>query len=404
MGLEILTQLLGLPGYYVKEIFPGKREIFLTVERVDFPICPKCRQRVLFPTKDRRRQIVEDLSVWGKRCKIEIYKYRINCPCGYCGTEHIDWLKKYERVTNRYSHWIYAFCKRMTGKDVATIFGISKHLVYRLDKEGIEKEMSLQKPINPTQLGVDEISRKKGHHYATIITDSLGKKVLDVIKGRKIANLTPFFKGKSKKWLDRIEIVSMDAWLGFRNVVQKYCKNSLICFDHFHLAQHFSKAIDKLRVQETRRATKKDKEIYKGTRWLLLKNPDKLSDKQKESLDTLLKVNQKLLKVYILRDRFRDIFNGPTMHSRLIRLAIWKKEAKSAKIGQITEFLKKIEKWEPYIKNSLREKKSNAFSEGLNNKVRVIQRMAYGYKDFEYLRLKIIQQFNFRDGKSIFDG
>jgi transposase len=84
-------------------------------------------------------------------------------------------------------------------------------------------------------------------------------------------------------------------------------------------------------------------------------------------------------------------------------LTRWKEEARSARIGYISEFLKQIERWEPFIRNSLRYNHSNAFAEGLNNKVRVIQRMAYGYKDFEYLRLKIIQQFNFKDVRSVFD-
>lgn len=403
MGLEILTKLLNYPGYYVKNIFIGKKEIFLSVEKIGFPLCPKCRQYFLFTPKDRRRQIIEDLSVFGKRCLLEVYKYRIDCQCGYSGTEHIDWLDKYERISVRFGKWIYAFCKRMTGSDVAVIFDISKHLVYRLDKEGIEKELASQEPINPKRIGIDEISRKKGHRYATIVSAPDERKILEVVKGRKSEDLDSFFQKKGKKWLNRIGIASMDAWQGFRKSVKKYCKNAAICFDHFHLAQHFSKAIDKLRIQEARRAGKKYKEVFHGTRWLLLGNPENLNDKQKESLDALLAINKKLFIAYILRDKFREIFRGLTAHSRLIRLSLWKIAARLAKLGPITDFLQKIERWEPFIRNSLRYGKSNAFSEGLNNKVRVIQRMAYGYKDFDYLRLKIIQQFNFRQVKSIYD-
>ena len=196
----------------------------------------------------------------------------------------------------------------------------------------------------------------------------------------------------------------MDAWLAFRKTVKKYCTEAIICFDHFHLAQHFSKAIDRLRVQEAKRAGDDKKEFYKGTRWLLLKRPEKLNEKQQVSLEELLRINKKLYTAYLLRDEFRQIFAGLSSHSRLMRLSIWIKKAKSVRISQITEFVKKIEKWEPYIRNSLREDYSNSFAEGINTKVRVIQRMAYGYKNFEYLRLKIFQQFNFREIKSLFDG
>ena len=403
MELKILTQLIELTDCIVKDISVTEKKILIEIERLGFPICPHCGQICFDAPKDSRSQEVEDVPAFGKRCFLKILKYRIECSCGYKGTEYIEWLNKYSRTTTRYQNLIYSFCKRMTGIDVSILFGISKHLVYNLDKAGIEKELAEQKPIEPKRIGIDEISRKKGHRYATIISAPDERKILEVVKGRKSEDLAPFFKGKGKKWCERIEFASMDAWRAFRNVVEKHCKNASICFDHFHLAQHFSKAIDKIRIQETHNASDKNKEIYKGTRWLMLRNPDNLKEKQKAALDRLLAINKKLFTAYLLRERFREIFKGLSAHSRLIRLTIWKAEARSARIGPITDFLKKIERWEPFIRNSLRYNYSNAFSEGLNNKVRVIQRMAYGYKDFDYLRLKIIQQFNFKQVRSIYD-
>lgn len=403
MELKILTELLGLTNCTVKDIFILEKKIIITIERLGFPICPHCGQIHFDAPKDSRQQEIEDVSAFGKRCFLRILKYRIYCSCGYKGTEFIEWLSRYSRATTRYQNLIYAFCKRMTGLDISILFGISKNLVYRLDKAGIKKELSEQKPIEPKRIGIDEISRKKGHRYATIISAPDERKILEVVKGRKAEDLAPFFKEKGKEWCEKIEIASMDAWRAFRNVVEKHCKNASICFDHFHLAQHFSKAIDKIRIQETRKSTTQNKDIYKGTRWLMLRSPENLKEKQKVALDRLLAINKKLFTAYILRERFREIFKGLSAHSRLIRLTIWKTEARSAKIGPITEFLKKIERWEPFIRNSLRYNHSNAFAEGLNNKIRVIQRMAYGYKDFDYLRLKIIQQFNFRHIRTIYD-
>lgn len=404
MGFKILTELLDLNGYFVKDLKVTKNKIFITVDREGFPICPMCGQSFIGAPKDSREQVVEDLSAFGRRCYLQVFKFRIDCDCGFKGTEEIEWLNPYERVTNRFAEWIYAFCKRMTCIDVSRIFGISKHTVYRLDKEGIEKELEEQEPISSSTISIDEISRKKGHQYASIISDPDQKKVLDVLKGRKKADIAVFFKQKGKKWCGKVKTATMDAWLAFRGTTEKFCKNAVICFDHFHLAQHLSKAIDKLRVAEAKKAEKNDREVYKGKRWLLLKRPENLSEDQKKSLDELLKINRKLYIAYILRDEFRQIFTGSSVHSRLIRLSNWIKKARASRISQITEFVKLIEKWMPYIKNSLRLNTSNSYAEGINTKVRVIQRMAYGYKDFEYLRLKIIQQFNFKEVKSIFDG
>jgi transposase len=403
MGLELLTEIIRLPGYFVKEIKVHKDKLLLTVKRQGYPLCPRCGRYCIEAPKDNRVQIVEDLSISGRRCFIRVWKFRITCGCGYKGTELIEWLDRYGRVTVRFQKWIYAFCKRMTGIDVARIFGISKHTVYRLDKQGIEQELLEQKPIKPSRISIDEISRKKGHRYATILSAPDERKVLEVVKGRKMVDIAPFFKKMGQKWCNRVKAVTMDAWLAYRKAIKKYCTNAMICFDHFHLAQHFSKAIDKLRVNEARKVDKDEKEIYKGTRWLLLKRPEKLSEDQKGKLNRLLEVNKNLYTAYILRDDFRQVFEGKTAHSRLIRLTLWIQRAKAARISQITEFVKLIEKWKPFIRNALRENYSNSFAEGINTKVRVIQRMAYGYKDFEYLRLKIIQQFNFREIKSVFD-
>lgn len=136
-------------------------------------------------------------------------------------------------------------------------------------------------------------------------------------------------------------------------------------------------AIDMLRVQEKRKASKNNKEVYQGTRWFLLRNPENVREEHKPALDQLLALNKRLFTSYILRDRFMEIFRGITAHSRLIRLTRWKEEARPARMGHISEFLKKIERWEQFIRNSLRYKHSNAFAEGLNDKVRDIQRMAY---------------------------
>ncbi len=147
MGLELITEFLGLSGCFVKDIIICEGKIILTVESEGFLLCPQCGQVYIEAPKDSRIQEVEDLSVFGRRCFLRLWKYRIECDCGYRGTEHLEWLDRYQRFTVRYGKWIYAFCKRMTGIDVSRIFGISKHTVYRLDREGIEEELSVQKEM-----------------------------------------------------------------------------------------------------------------------------------------------------------------------------------------------------------------------------------------------------------------
>ncbi len=352
--------------------------------------------------KDKRECTIEDLSVFGNRCFLKFNKYRISCSCGFKGTEKIEWVKPYAKNTKRYAEWIYAFCKRMTCLDVSRVFGISKYKVYKIDKEGIQKELEEQPEIKPSKLSIDEVSRKKGHNYATVITAPNEKKILDIIKGRKSEDLDTFYEQKSEEWLNNIKIVTMDAWRAFKKSTNSYCKNSKISFDHFHIAQYFGKAIDDLRIRETANAEKSDKKLYKGSKWLLLKDGRKLKEKQKSKLDELLDLNKNLYKAYILRDEFRQMFKGFTTIERLTRFKQWKNKTAKVDIPEINEFYRKIVTWSGHIENALKDKSSNGYAEGINSKIRVIQRMAYGYKDFEYLRLKILQQFNFRELNSIF--
>ena len=402
MELTILTELLDLKSYKVKDL--KKNGIFLTLEKTGGHICPKCGEIVLDHIKDKRSFTVEDLSIFGNRTFLQFEKYRISCSCGYNGTEKIEWLTPYAKVTNRYAGWIYAFCKRMTCLDVARVFKISEYKVLKIDKAGIKKELKKQPEVKPSKISIDEVSRKKGHNYATIVTAPNEKKVLDVIKGRKIEDLDSFFEQKDEKWLDNIKIVTMDAWRAFKTSTNKFCKNAKISYDHFHIAQYFGKAIDQLRIREMKDANETDKKAYKGSKWLLLKNSSNLKEKQTDKLKKLLLLNQNLSIAYILRDEFRQIYKGKTIIERLFLFRQWKKKMTKIDIPELKEFYRKITNWSGHIENALTDKSSNGYAEGINAKIRVVQRMAYGYKDFEYLRLKILQQFNFRELNSIFDG
>ena len=113
MELKLITELWGIPGYFVKEISTEGKKIILHVECENYSVCPICGQLHFAAIKDSRMQTVEDVPAFGKRCYIQLWKNRIECVCGYCGTEKIEWLDKYNRATNRYRKMIYQFCKRM---------------------------------------------------------------------------------------------------------------------------------------------------------------------------------------------------------------------------------------------------------------------------------------------------
>jgi transposase len=400
MPEDHISAILGLQGWVVVGLKLGETSIGLDIHR-EKPVafCPDCKQAVGFSTR-KRGQTVRDLAWVGRKSELSFEKWDIRCACGYEGVEALPWLSRYERASNRFREVVYQLAKRMCGTDVGKVAGISKNTVYELDKEGIEDEKDKQPPLLPRHLGMDEISTRKGHHYATVVSAPKLHKVVEVLETRKKKVLDAFFKAQGSSWCGQIRTAAMDAWKAFKTSVLEHCKRAVICYDHFHITQHLSRSIDQLRVSEARKQTKAGKEVFQGTRWLLLRNAENLKEEEKADLDQLLKLNQKLAKAYFLKEQLREVFKGPTGRSRLKRFSLWRKQLRGIRgAPSLKAFAKKMEAWRPYILNALRENVSNSFSEGLNNKIRLIQRMAYGYKDFDYFRLKIIQQFNFRELK-----
>lgn len=400
MPEDTISAILELQGWRVKGVELEGKRLRLKLEREEpMALCPECRQKVWF-SRRRRIQTVRDLAWAGKKSELVFEKWDVRCPCGYEGVEALPWLSRYERATIRFREVLYQLSKRMCGTDVAKVAGISKNTVYELDKEGIEEERKEQPPLLPRDLGIDEVSIRKGHHYATVVSAPKLRKVMEVLKTRKKKVLDGFFKAQGVDWCGRIKTAAMDAWKAFKSSVLEHCKGAMICYDHFHITQHLSRAIDRLRVSEAGKQNKAGKEVFEGTRWLLLRNQENLKAEERADLDKLLKLNQKLAKAHLLKEQLREVFKGPTARSRLKRFSLWRKQLRGIRgAPSLKTFAKKMEAWRPYILNALREQVTNSFSEGLNNKIRLVQRMAYGYKDFDYFRLKVIQQFNFKDLK-----
>lgn len=392
-----------MQGYFVESYTQINKIVNLYLERESNPVCLKCGKEHLGAIKDKREQNIKDLSIFGKQVILIITKERFRCNCGYSGFEKIEWLDKYSRTTKRLNKWLYKFCKVMSVIDVSRMFGIHKDKLFKIDKEYIKEEMGTQPVVKTKAISMDEISKEKGKVYATIVSDPNNKKVLDVLESRKKVAISSFFKDKGKSWCKKIGIATMDAWLAFKTATQENCQNAKICYDHFHLAQHFSRAIDKIRISEIKRIGKNKSEYLKGSRWLLLKNPINLKETEKESLNNLLKENKRLFKVYLLRSEFRQIFQGNSPQYKVRKLNHWIKKCRAARVKGLSDFVDKIVRWKPYIENALIENVSNSYAEGINVKIRVIQRKAYGYKDFEYFRIKVFQQFNFPNVTSIWD-
>lgn len=313
--------------------------------------------------------------------------------CGNVKQEAIKWMKKNPFYTDRFVWWVGEKCRKMSIKDVAKECHLDWKTVKEFDKEYMRMQLENAPAIEPKRIGVDEISVKKGHEYRIVISDlDRGVPIWFGGKDRSEESMNGFYRDLGPEKSGRIIMALMDMWKAFEKSTQKNAPCAAILYDKFHVIRHLGEALDKVRKQEYFRLSGKDRKYIKGTKWILLTNRENLSHDGKESLSMLMRANKRLQKAYLLKESFGQIWNYRSEMWARKFFDGWKQSLKWQRLKPYEDFAKLIERhWDGIAAYCDPENKvSLGFVEGLNNKIRVIQRRAYGLKDEEYLRLKIL--------------
>lgn len=246
-------------------------------------------------------------------------------------------------------------------------------------------------------IGVDEISVRKGHSYAIVVADLHKRRPIWMSEslGRAEEHMDVFFKAMGDKRSKSIRLAVMDMWKPFRNSLKKNAPQAEIVYDKFHVINHLSRALDNVRRLEYKRVAQKDKRFIKGQRYTLLSHKANLDLEGKQALDLLLKANKRLNKAYLLKESFGQLwnYNNPTWARKFFDN--WKSQLRWSRLKPFEDFVGLVERhWDGIISYCHpNHKVSLGFMEGLNNKIRVIQRRAFGIRDMEYLKLKVITSF-----------
>jgi transposase len=284
----------------------------------------------------------------------------------------------------------------MSNKAVARTMHIHKDTVKELDKIYMQGLLKKHPPTIPRVMGVDEMSIGKGNSYRIIVSDiERGRPIWIGGEGRKKEDLDGFFQALGENKSKRIKLAVMDMWKAFRNSVEHNAPNAQILYDKFHILNHLSTAMDKVRRSEYKRVSEKDRSFIKGQRYNLLSRRANLSTDSKQALKKLLAANKRLNTAYLLKEEFSQLwdYQSETWARRFFEN--WKEKLKWQRLKPFEKFAAMIEKhWDGIASYFIAENKVKlGFVEGLNNKVRVIRSRAYGYRDEEYLKLKILTAF-----------
>lgn len=297
--------------------------------------------------------------------------------------------------TKRFALFVGRRCRATTLQDVARELHLDWRTVKELDKQYMQEQVRRVGRPAPQVLGVDEIAIRKGHTYRIVVSDLVRRRALWFGgKDRSEESLDMFYDWLGARKSQRIRLVVMDMWKAFQNSTRKagHAPHAAILFDKFHVLRHLNEALDQVRKSEYARLTGQHRQFIKGQKYTLLARRENLTLDGRRALKELLHANKRLQSAYLLKESFGQLWDYEKEGWARRFFENWRAALKWQRLKPYEKFAEMIERhWDGIAAYCQPENKvALGFVEGLNNKIRVLQRRAYGLRDEDYLRLKIL--------------
>ena len=307
--------------------------------------------------------------------------------------EKLDWLAENPFYTKRFAFFVGRRCRVTTIKDVAQETHLDWKTVKELEKQYMREQLRRAGTPGPKAIGIDEISIRKGHTYRIVVSDLIRRRPIWFGgEDRKAASMALFYDWLGEKKTQGIRLAVMDMWKPFHNVTAARAPQAAILYDKFHILRHLGDALDEVRKSEYRRLSGADRSYIKGQKYTLLSRRENLTLNGRQALKKVLMANKRLNTAYLLRESFGQLWDYQREGWARRFFENWRASLKWQRLKPYEKFAEMIERhWDGIAAYCKPENKvALGFVEGLNNKIRVIQRRAYGLRDEEYLRLKVL--------------
>src|SRR3989338_1482669 len=387
----------------LRNLFPFKGYKFVVLEsknvlliglksRRKCGICPSCSKRCSNVETEYERRI-RDIDTAQHKCYLVLKEKKIRCNCGYRGMEKLDFVSKSRRVTTRMETYIVSLAEQMCLKAVAEATRLDWKTVKQIDRDYIKTLLPEIFKLELRRIAIDEIAIMKGHKYFTILRDYDTGIAILILFGRRYETLANGLATLGTEKLANIAYVSLDMWDPYIKAIQEKCPNAQLIFDKFHVIKKVSEALDKVRKKEFAEADKDERIMMKHKRFVILKRKDNLETKQKKELKIIMQENERLYKAYLLKEQILSIFEDKESTFKQIqkRIFAWFENIVDSGIDEFNGVVKMMKHYLKGILNYFRYGMTNAIAEGLNTKINIIKRRAFGLRDIEYFMLKIYQ-------------
>ena len=367
--------------------------IILHVEAKERQIeCPNCGCRHLVKNGFRMRDFI-GLPVGGRkviiRMKVQRYKCK-NKVCDYDRQEHIPFATGSCGYTHRFAKYVVGLLKAMTLKDAANLLGVTWDTIKDIHSRHLEYHYAPPSLDGVDCIGIDEFAVREGHISKTIVVDLRSGRILHVGEGKGADALKGFWKRIKRKGID-IKYVATDLSAAFISSVYEHCPNAVHVFDHFHVVKLMNEKLDDIRrVQYNMEKDINKRKVLKGTRYLLLSNGEDIFDKEyKTRLDNALDMNKPLSQAYYLKEQLREFWTQVNKEEAEKVMLDWVSQAKESKVPQLMKMAATIMAHRTGILAWYDCHISTGKVEGINNKIKVMKRNAYGFRDERYFELRL---------------
>ena len=398
MRLHCVRKLLGLPGHCVTNLAieprRGQPSVILALKRLRRPhACGHCGQPIRTPHSSWWIE-VQHLPLWEYPTFLRVRRFRVRCPdCGL-SLEPLPFVADGPLVTHGLASLVYELCKVMTVQAAGALMLLHRATVKTIDKRALETLQAERALEGITVLGVDEIAVGRGQTYWTMISaleGPRGPELLNVVPGRKEKDLRKFWRWFGIKRAQLVTHAVMDMWKPYRNSFKAHCPGVQIIYDKFHVIRHLLDALNSVRKTELGKAAGRFKGLLAGKKFILLARQAHVRGKAREALNDLLGASRKLLKAHLLKESFNHLWSYKSQTCARRFFDRWVDQLKWSRLKPYHKFARMVETHFDGILACCDKRVSLGYIEATNLKAKNLIRRAYGFRDKEYMRLKIIQ-------------
>jgi transposase len=393
MSTTLLYQAFGIRGYeYRKTDFFEGRVCFCIEQPRERYRCPECGSPAVH-AQGHKDRLLQTIPIGLKPTFLLVKVPRVICfRCEHTRQVKVPFANPRRTYTHAFERYALELSKFTTIQDAARHLDVSWDIIKDIQKRNLERHFSKPKLKHLKEIAIDEVAVGKGHKYFTLVLDLTSGAVVYVGDGKGVASLTGFWR-RLRTARAKIRAVATDMGKPYIRAVRDHLPQAVHVFDHFHVVKLYNDKLGALRRDLYRELSDQgQRKLLKGTRWLLLKNPENLDPSRNElqRLKDALRLNTPLTLAYYLKEDLRQIWQQRDKATARLVLRDWIRRAKASRVPMLQQFARTMHEHRKGILAYYDYRISTGPLEGTNTKIQAMKRQAYGFRDHDFFKLKIL--------------